>query len=130
MIMEINEYRVFNSVMYKDDVVTIMDMVDDGYYLSNKVTCKVGDLSPVPLSKQNVREDEYCFFNKSSGLLHIIVDNVELMVDSSNGVCLVEHKEDKTKGVTYKGIFYLHQLQNLIHKHTGIKIFLQSNNQL
>lgn len=124
-----NEYQAFNSVIYEGDVVTIIDMDDDGYYLSNKVTCKVRDLSPVPLSKQNVREHEYCFFNKSSGLLHIIVDNVELTIDTSNGVCMVENKVDKTKGGTYKDIFYLHQLQNLIYEHTGIKFFLQSNNQ-
>ena len=42
---------------------------------------------------------------------------------------LVENKGDKTKGGTYKDIFYLHQLQNLICEHTGIKFFLHSNNQ-
>ena len=127
--LKINDYQPFNSVIHNGKVVTIVSIDDNGYYLSNTITCNREKLSPIPLVKENISQNASTFFHLSSGLLHIIVDNVELIVDTNNGVCIVENKVDKTKGGTYNGIFFLHQLQNLICEHTVIKFFLQSNNQ-
>ena len=122
--LKIDEFKPFNSVVYNGKAVTIVSKNDNRYYLSNKE-----ELSPIPLLKENIRQNPSTFFHLSSGLLHILVDNVDLTVDTHNGVCIVENKVDKTKGRTYKDIVFLHQLQNLICEHTGIKFFLQSNNQ-
>lgn len=127
--LKIDEFKPFNSVVYNGKAVTIVSKNDNRYYLSNKKTCNKEELSPIPLLKENIRQNPSTFFHLSSGLLHILVDNVDLTVDTHNGVCIVENKVDKTKGRTYKDIVFLHQLQNLICEHTGIKFFLQSNNQ-
>lgn len=127
--LKINDYQPFNSVIHNGKVVTIVNIDDNGYYLSNTITCNREKLSPIPLVKENISQNASTFFHLSSGLLHILVDNVDFTVDTHNGVCIVENKVDKTKGRTYKDIVFLHQLQNLICEHTGIKFFLQSNDQ-
>ncbi len=123
--MERNEYQAYNSVIYEGEILTVLFVSNNVCELSNGVLVPHIDLSPIHLSEDNINETDSCFINKSSGLLHVNVDNVKIAVNLSSGVCLVEDEKNPKNGNTYHDVFCFHILQNIIYSHVGRRLVLE-----
>lgn len=123
--MERNEYQAYNSVIYEGEILTVLFVSNNVCELSNGVSVPHVDLFSIHLSKDNINETDSCFINKSSGLLHVNVDNVKIAVNLSIGVCLVEDEKNPKNGNTYHDVFCFHILQNIIYSHVGRRLVLE-----
>lgn len=122
--MCIDDYREYNYALYLDKPELIYSICGDFFTLNTIKAVHSVELSPVPLTLELLLLCNVTI-QVSNDIVKLIFNGVSVELNLVTGLCQVFDCNDIMNDTIYKSIKHLHQLQNIIYKHTGIRLLMK-----